>query len=284
MKSQLNAIWHRSDWEVDLFRKMSTILSRYYKVTFIEEVHQKKINYLSNTIKITAVREIADLWIIAYSPLQGKAKMTFLQAKYHRGQLNRPGVFAADFFQYELLSTRPLLTGGGTYNFPLDILNFSCCDSVASYGIFYYDGNNQIDLAYSSASLLTNNSAAPATYGQHPVDLEFPSSAAAFQNCTCNTCQELNYTYDIDTFTNSLLKLEIGADIQLYPHILKFAGSVAAQAAQTPAIRDLISFIANAPYIGSGTGDNAAGTSNDGLPSHLLIINVDGNEDKNRQD
>ena len=288
MKAQLNAVWKRGDDEVKLFQRMSDILKSAYKVTFVEEVHRKYVDFLSTTIRGNARREIADLWIIAYSPIQGRAKMTFLQAKYHRGQLARPGVFKAEFFQYELLSERPLLTSGGTPNFPLDILKSSCCDSVGSYGVFYLDNNNHIDLAYSSAKLLSNTSSAPTAYTRSTIELQFSANAIAFQNCTCNSCQELNYTYSIDDFTKSILNLEIGADLQYFSAILRYINSVLATLVPSPAVAGLSSFIADndrgTPGRGGGEGGEGGGDldgyKGDGLPCSLLIINVDGDKEK----
>jgi len=288
MKAHLNATWNRGDDEVKLFRKMSDILKSAYNVTFVEEVHRKYVDFLSSTISGNVRREIADLWIISYSPIQGRAKMTFLQAKYHRGQLARPGVFKAEFFQYELLSERPLLTSGGTPNFPLDILKSSCCDSVGSYGVFYQDNNNQIDLAYSSARLLSNTSSVPTAYTRSTIELQFSATAAAYQNCSCNSCQELNYTYSIDDFTTSVLNLEIGADLEYFSHIMRYINSVLASLAPSPAVTGFISFIADndrgipgrdGTDGGEGGADND-GYKGDGLPCSLLIINVDIDEDK----
>lgn len=279
MKSQLNAAWLPGDKEVDLFRKMGTILSSLYKVSFIQEVHQRRIRFKSMAVAVEARREIADLWIIAYSPKRKKAKMTFLQAKYHKTHLGHPGVFSAEFFQYELLSKRLLLTRGGKLDLPSEILASSCCDSVGSYGVFYLDASKNLDMAYSSANELISLSPPPKTYGQHHIDLQFPSKVQSVGQCnSCFSCTERNFTLEIDIFTQSLLDLEIGADIYHNDEILDFIRSVIVKKAATdPTVLDFAEFVSDVPPTASGDGgtDNPDGG---GLPAHLLLINVDGIE------
>lgn len=282
MKAQLNAVWAPADGEVDLFRKMSTILSSSYKVAFIQEVHKRSIRFMSTTVSVEARREIADLWIIAYSPSRKKVKMTFLQAKFHKAHLARPGIFSAEFFQYELLSKRLMLSSGGKLDLPKDILNSGCCDSVGSYGIFYLDATDKLELAYCSANELRSLSLQPKVYGQHHIDLQFPVTAQAVGNCnTCTACTERNYTYEIDVFTKSLLDLEIGADIYHNDKVLDFIRSVIVKkAVSDPTISDFVQFINDVPPLG-GDGGGAGDNSDDiGMPAHLLIINVDGEEEK----
>ena len=153
---------------------MSSILSARYNVTFVGVTHQQYVSFHCKNINQIATREISDLWIISFSPSLQKARMTFLQAKYHRANLSQQHrTFRGDYFQYELLSQRPTLTTivGQKFNFPPDILSFSCCGSIGSYGVFFIDNNDQIDLAYCSAEYLTTNSILPTAYGQYLIDL-----------------------------------------------------------------------------------------------------------------
>lgn len=281
MKSQLNLVVVPGDTEISLFRKMSIILSSSYHVSFVEEIHARLVQYTSVAISADAVRELGDLWIIAYSPTQGVAKMTFLQAKYLRRNLALRGRFRADFFQYELLATRPALVNGGTFNFPSDILSFSCCDSVGSYGVFYKNSSKEIDFAYCSAALLTATSPSPTSYGKFNVRVEFPTATQSVNDCHCHVCSELNYTYDIDDFTQNLLQLNIGVDIHHYPHILAYLQSFLPRARNADtAVNGLAAFLngtPNRPHDGFN-GDDF--NDDEPLPGHMLIINVDPKENK----
>lgn len=275
MKIELNNISTINDNEVTLFRNISLILSARYNAAFVGETHQQYVSYNSPQVGQVATREISDLWIIAFSPTKQRVRMTFLQAKYHRANLNHlQSTFSGDYFQYELLSQRPTLSAivGHRYNFPLDILSFSCCGSIGSYGVFFIDNNNQVDLAYCSANYLTTASALPRTYAAYRVDLDIPyNSTHQVALCVCNQCSELISCFDIDTFTNSILQLEIGAELVHFPNILTFVRGVLQRQTTNTAISQLIDFIDNQqPPVANN--DN---TNFDGLPSNLLIINTD---------
>jgi hypothetical protein len=282
MKAELNQKSKTHYTEIDLFRNMSSILSSKYQVSFIEETHLQKVVYNSQQINQAATREISDLWIIAFSPSQTRARMTFLQAKYHRAILDSMNTkFSGDYFQYELLSTRPTLSSivGIKCNFPLDILSFSCCDSVGSYGVFFIDNNNQIDLAYCTANHLTTNSPLPAFYTSTtaPVKLDIPYSPVnQYTLCSFQTHSELISCFDIDSFTQSLINLEIGAELIPYPIILAFVKTVLKQKGTDPTVTQLLNFIdrllppPNIVAAGADANDNF-----DGLPCTLLLINTD---------
>src|ERR1035437_4950827 len=121
MKRELNLKYKSVFTEIDLFQEMANILKTSYKVSFVRETHKHMVNFKSVTIAQTIQREISDLWIITFSPTKRIAKMTFLQAKFHRGGLKDPFEFNGDFFQYELLSNRPdIVNVGRRFNFPND--------------------------------------------------------------------------------------------------------------------------------------------------------------------
>ena len=255
---------------------MSTILSTKYKVTFIGETHQQYVSFQSAQIGSPAKREISDLWIIAFSPTKNRVRMTFLQAKYYRGLLGQHHrIFNADYFQYELLATRPQLIAvhGQRFNFPSDILSISCCDSVGSYGVFFIDNNRQVDLAYSCANSLTPQSPLPAYYSSFKVDLEIPFNSTNFyQNCSCSICpQELISCFDIDSFTNALVNLEIGAEIHFFPHILYFVKRVLSPYINQAAVKDLTNLIDTIPPIPT----NDVNEDFEGIPTNILVINTD---------
>jgi hypothetical protein len=235
---------------------MSSILSSKYDVAFIDETHRHYVKYHSEQVGRVAKREISDLLIISFSPTKQKARMTFLQAKYHRANLNQSHTtFKGDFFQFELLSKRPMLINcsGNKFNFPLDILSFSCCSSVGSYGVFFIDRNKQVDLAYCTAKYLTTTS--------------------SLTSCRCSSCSELVSCFDIDTFTNSILALEIGAELTFFPNILMFVQGIIMNNNISTTTNQFINFINNSPF--KGTNDPIDSTNLGGSPINILIINAD---------
>lgn len=280
MKTELNKSATIKDSEVTLFRNMSTILSSKYHVTFVGETHQQYVTYHSPQIGREATREISDIWIIAFSPSKNLARMTFLQAKYHRGILDATNrTFDGEYFQYELLSTRPNLikVSGRRFNFPLNILSLGCCNSVGSYGIFYIDGKKQIDMAYSSAHEVHLLSRLPHSYASYKVKLDIPvfPLPVAPRKCKCGTCEELVASFDLDEFIHYLLDLKIGVELTIDPQHFSFIRSVLAQQQPSPAIGQFLDFIDN------------FGTANtidqefifEGLPTNLMVINTDPKED-----
>lgn len=265
MKAELNLLWSKSDNEIKLFRKLSEVLKKNHNVDFIEETHKHTVSFKSTTITQIANREISDLWIIMYSPSKKIAKNTFLQAKYSRDHLKN-NKFKADFFQFELLSKRLELLSGSSFNFHKNTLKDGCCDSIGSYGIFYVDSYSQIDMAYSSAHILTPLNI-PTNYRKSGVILSFPTFPSKVDYCLCcRKCKELNYTYNIDTFTKSLLDLEIGSILNpaFLPIIKKVLLSKKINSA-------FLSYI-NTNYIDLNIDIDF--NEND-IPTNILIINVD---------
>lgn len=208
MKIEINQVATIKNGEITLFREMSNILSRHYSTTFIQETHQHYVRFNSPTIGCTAKREIADLWIIAFSPSSMKIRMTFLQAKFHRGILDQHNTeFRGDYFQYELLATRAAITNAGSrVNLPTNILSAQCLPSVGSYGVFFIDHGNQIDLAYCSAKYLTA-STQPTHYAGFQTKLNIPFyNSQTFGDCDCPGWEELISCFNIDDFTKRLFK------------------------------------------------------------------------------
>lgn len=275
MKTELNKISTTKDTEVMLFRNMSSILSATYHVAFIGETHQQYVTYQSVTVGRAAKREISDLWIVAFSPTQSQIRMTFLQAKYHRGVLDHHNrTFSGDYFQFELLSQRPtLLTNvNHKYNFPLTILSFSCSDSVGSYGVFFIDAAGQIDLAYCCAKNLSRKTPLPTSYRSYPVDLDIPFYHGKKLNpCSCGKCLELESCFDIDTFTDAILKLEIGAELVHHPIIISFVRNVLNPHTSNATVKQFVDFVDNSGLI-TTFGSNESFES---LTPNLLLVNVD---------
>lgn len=278
MKIELNTRWTRGDSEIHLFRKMSNILEVNYDTLFIQETHQRRISYHSQTVNQEVFRELSDLWIIAYSPMQKRIRTTFLQAKYHRKNILPEEFFKGDYFRYELLSQRPQLLHGGTLNFPLDVLYSSCCDSVGSYGIFYIGNDDHINMAYCCASNLSTVDQ-PTTYGQFSVNLSFPKESQEVKFCNCFHCAELNYTFEIDSFTYHLLQLNIGEELGYnYPGLI-FLRNFFTRNITTGNVSLLttINDILRRNHNNEGGDDSF---KSEGGNPNILLINVDRREDK----
>jgi len=285
MKVELNRKFTAGDTEVDLFRKMADVLSLTYNVTFVEETHQQYVTYMSPQMLVPSTREISDLWIITYSPQQQRSRMTFLQAKYLRGNMGpaQPS-FHAEYFQYELMSQRPTLIGSTSkrFAFPNDILSFSCLHSLGSYGVFYVDSSGDIDLSYCCAHYLSTSNLPPRNYASYSITLDMPASSAnSIGYCTHGSWIELICCFDIDKFTNSLLLLEIGAEL-IGTGITGFVEDVLRSKSGNIVVAEYLKFLNdNRPPTGNEGSDRPPqnpeerGDGFDGLPSSLLLINVD---------
>lgn len=212
--------------EITLFREINSILSKRYSSTLIEETHQHKIDFKSKAINAFVSREISDLLIIVFSRKRKIGKMTFLQAKYEKTKVFNGGRFSfkGDFFQYELLSTRPTIKSNSRkFTFPSDILSSSNFDSVGSFGVFYKDSKGSLDMAYAAANELS--AIAPVT------TIKQKSRMLYFPNLNANNfiikiqgtdVIELRATQSINCFTVGLLSLLIGGEFINQKSVVSF--------------------------------------------------------------
>lgn len=209
--------------EVNLFRQMMLCFKFYYGATvIIDETHSRYVGFASTdpTTKQpirNVTREISDLHIITYSPLLRVARETYLQAKVARNgyglQADGTFKFNGDWFQYDLLSRRPQLLR------PLKKKPYYRCScnplflssaifpSIGSYGVFYVDGNNQIDFAYQPANLLrlqSNNT----TLCQFKIDTNLSKYGTPLN------IPDLQYSYDADEFEYAVTHNLIGTPLQ----------------------------------------------------------------------
>lgn len=261
--------------EVNLFRAMHNVFKANHKCTFIEETHQNYVLFDSPSFSTKTLirREISDLWIIAYSPKRRDARMTFLQAKFHNKKYKySPSFqFTGEYFQYELLSLRPSITNASNFNFPPDILSFSKFDSLGTFGVFYYDSNNEIDLAYSIASQLACQKRIIQNK-QLPRKMNFPKLAKNQYSIISLSPQEIELctTLSIDMFSVSLLKLMVGAPLQKHRHIQVFLIQFFQPLKADPVVADFLNFL--------NAFDNVVqdGFQNpDGNSPTILLLNVD---------
>ncbi|QNE41915.1 hypothetical protein F1C16_19990 (plasmid) [Hymenobacter sp. NBH84] len=114
--------------EVVLFRALAHALSQKHRTLYLEETHQRYVEFNSNSILAPIQREISDIWIISFSQKLNEARMTFLQAKLDKKpKTSRVFKFSGEYFQYELLSDRPLIKDISTNTnlFPDDVLSYT---------------------------------------------------------------------------------------------------------------------------------------------------------------
>lgn len=218
MKSTLDAYFKRNPScnEIDLFRAMNAHLSNHYATVFVDETHMHYVDYQSKVAGRKIRRELSDLWIISFSPNRGFARMTFLQAKYEKrcALKSMPFRFNGDYYQYELLSDRPLISDVSGYGFPANILSDADSDSVGSFGVFYYNSNNNLDFAYSVASDLHSNSVPSGNCAKRVLYFSNLHPNMTALGYTSKSGLEIWSTYDMDVFEYGLLQLLIGTPLR----------------------------------------------------------------------
>ncbi len=229
--------------EVSLFEEMVKYFRGNYSAAVIDQTHKHSVSF--NAVKPyenwgTVTKEISDVFFIVFSEKRRIARMTHLQAKFRKGQYNRTRIpqfkFHLDAGQYHLLSNR-LSISDPLEVYPWDILSFPLySDSVASYGVFYSNAYNQIEMAYEISSLLSSGSRKLFTkkddkplyqfatldskYGYVNKNLSMLNQTLSneFKDWMCyyycvirnGVCYELLSTLDTNTFEHELMKLHVG--------------------------------------------------------------------------
>lgn len=264
--------------EIILFREIHSILNTKFNSILIEEAHQHKISYKSKALNNFIKREISDLLIITFSIKMKKAKMTFLQAKYKREKtLNgKEFSFKGDFFQYELLATRPTITNhSAKFNFPSNILSFSNFDSIGSFGVFYNDTKGRLDMAYAVAKDLSVKKKVTSKK-QSSRTLYFPKlSQNSFTiKVNNNIPVELRASQTINCFTTGLLHMLIGGEFINQKSIVQFLINYFNSRPKTETIsQQFLSYLNDNNDLGvSEVGEVGEFT---GL-GNVLLINIDG--------
>lgn len=259
--------------EIDLFQEVANYLSRSYRCTFINETHQQYVRFNSSVSGCRQRRELSDLWIITYSPSRQQAKMTFLQAKLKKNlrAVRIPFSFRGDYFQFDLLSTRPLITDLSKFGFPQDILSNAVLESVGTYGIFFYDNTRNIDFAFSTATEL-RPTARPVICTTGERTLYFPNiNHGHAQFLYSHSEIELRCSLDADYFELCLLNLFVGTpilnDINLISYLRSFLSTTNSN---NTTVNDFLNFINEVRPINNNDFD----FQKQGNP-RILLINVD---------
>lgn len=273
IKTLLNEKYrYAEDGEISLFRKLSSILEQTYSSTFIEETHQKKIKYFSETISKEVCRELSDLWIIVFSPSDQLAKMTFLQAKYIKNKItNIPLIFSADYFQFELLKKRPNIY---SKNFPKNILSYTNNETIGTYGVFFRDSEDTVDFAYCSAARIQNYTT-PLKRSRHKSRMSLPENLKDHNPLFINNEKICLYACDINSFTENLINFKIGAEIAENNSIINFITTYfnCKKHLENNVIIDFIEFLKGYKTINYIDPNSAS----DQLPfvNGILLVNID---------
>jgi hypothetical protein len=273
MKKEINAAAKAAPkvGEIFLFREMANSLSMYTRAMFIQEVHGRKgwVQFPSVLTGKNETKEIADLLIICKNK-KNEIKISFLQAKFHK-RFGRPFLkFHGDYLQLELLQTRPNINPNNIFRFPSNILNFSNYFSLTTYGIFYIDHNNEINLLYTIAVLL-RQMGTKLTGG-----IMFPGHPACpHSNCFTGMQLEVCSTCEIDLYERALLSFMIGAPIIQEPSVSQSIRKMLSLAlsqyegSDAELIRDFIDALHE---IGPGHDETLDGH---GYPNILLINSIE---------
>lgn len=103
--------------------------------------HQVKFNGLGSWGRGSKARcELSDLLIVTFSKSPKlDIRLTFLQAKYEKQSIfKKPQIsFAANLEQWDLLSSRPPITGIRNFKPPKNLLSGALLPSVGTFGFFY---------------------------------------------------------------------------------------------------------------------------------------------------
>ena len=250
LKNALNNGVNRD--EISLFMEMVNYFRSNYSSVVVEKTHGHKVNYYAIDPYAhwgIVQKEISDVCFIVFSRMKGIARMTHLQAKWRSTSFDPSSIgrfkFVLDSGQYHMLSNRLRVYGSKIY--PEDILSFPLySDSIASYGVFYPNANNEIEMGFELASLLSNaneNLFAASTCGH---EYQFASLATNFgyvnknlamltqqvpdwlKNKICRfycvhryeSFYELLTTLDTQLFEEELLNLHLGTRLDINPYHL----------------------------------------------------------------
>lgn len=158
-----------SDDEVQLFRKFGKGITNYTNAVYVAETHgahKANVEFKSQVHYVPTRCEIADLLLIAVDPLNG-IRATFLQVKKRTGHRGYKWVslsnhsplpmfdFKGQFNQWELLATLRKIRGVGKFHPPKDLLSGASSCAIGSFGVFYCDNSNKVDMLYSIAKYIS---------------------------------------------------------------------------------------------------------------------------------
>ncbi|MCX5804075.1 MAG: hypothetical protein NTU69_11200 [Proteobacteria bacterium] len=214
--------------EVRIFKAMAkSLTSRYASACFVKESHRCYVRYNSCAANKSVKREISDLVIVSY--LKNSVKLCFLQAKYHRTSIQGKRFldFTGDYFQWELLNSRPKIENcGRKLCFPPNILSFTKYNSIGSFGVFYRDSKGKIDMLYSIAKLIKPK-AVKCDPKNAKATLCFPGTSSCPKIAYKNQSErEMFSTCYINQFEKGLLLHKIGAPVNSNSEAASFIAGI----------------------------------------------------------
>ncbi len=279
MKQTLNQYFQKEQCgEIGLFREMLRYLTTKYNCIFIDEVHQKYVEFDTLISNCKKKRELSDLWIITYSPILQKAKMTFLQAKFDKNTKIKSGIlgFTGDYFQYDLLSRRPHITKcSKKMNFPKTILSDAISDSVGSFGVFYFDSKNKIDFAFSVASDLSGKKKATCNSKARKLYFNVIGKSGTKLKISKKTGIELRSCLNVDCFEYGLMNLFIGTPIEEDYNLIDFLEKYIGKNLSVD-LRDFTEFISQLNK--NNNLNSKYSIETDFVNFRILLINIDLNK------
>lgn len=233
LKEKINNVANAD--EVSLFEEMIKHFEE-AKYCNVLKVHHENVKNMDTSL----VCEIADLMIVSYSLEHRCMKLNFIQAKYAPKcqSLTSPLKFKMDERQYYLLKACPEIKSQSIF-LDANILKCSCSPSITAYGVFYRNGNKEIDFGYEVTQLLkpTNYGLVKGTPQKTRVcyfdtndnlcgDVRWrvgmheslcASCALCCRGgfcCGCDRCShDLLSTISVEKFESALYKFEIGSPI-----------------------------------------------------------------------
>ena len=260
LKNALNNGVHRD--EVSLFMAMIAYFRNNYASVVVEKTHGHRVNYdainpYANWGSVQ--KEISDVCFIVFSRMKDIARITHLQAKWRSTPFDSASIarfeFELDAGQYHMLSNRLPVYGSKIY--PVDMLSYPLySDSIASYGVFYPNASNEIEMAFELASLLSNTSDALFAHKGEKRDFQFATLDTNYgyvnkylaildrqvpewiKDKICRfycvhryeSFYELLTTLDTQTFEDELLDLHVGTRLDINPeHLEKLCSALTAK-------------------------------------------------------
>ncbi len=299
--------------EINYFR---TVLCYFKSKTNckILETHQNYVRQLPSNKRC----EISDLLIISYSHRLHQAKINFLQAKLasfkdaNLGLVSSPhGIdyfkFKLDSTQYRLLKDLPYINPGKT-GLPSNILFDACTESITSYGVFYKEKDDKINMAYEITSLLQPVDPSNVNIGSGSKLCYFNTTSDSHgrkrrNKCYCPTSigqYDVLSTLSANKFESALLNFQIGSPVcfKMAADIGNMLNTVCISPSES--IEDFLDFIKNTPspwiqedeewrrrwremdkgkwrreYIRNYLTNTRWGELNIHVPQYVLLLNVD---------
>lgn len=205
----------------------------------VEEYHGAKRQVYFDTshswLRPRARCELCDLLIISYSVAPvAQVRLMLLQAKLSRE--SHPGLcsrkparsfstqFAANFEQWDLLSSRPRLDPTGAFSPPPYLLQSAIVPSVGAFGVFHVTARGNVDMFYASADTLLPVGHPTKKYGKltttATTSLRYFNGYADVPTCCC-----------LATFGEALFELKLGTPVSTTKKgdpVAQFVGSVMA--------------------------------------------------------